>query len=219
MNTSYRFITLLKGFTVVLLYSVTVFAAKPDTCEQSLMSPFDEHSIIIRDAWISFTEKEVEEATKALWKLDRRHNVQASFILNENDLMEVWELNQKLPGSVMEKLKKLAIDFKNIYKEAKGTSPNRVQLSIRLTSNTVGHSVRPDAFYKVPESGLHDHWKESSKDDIDILWTLKGQGSRVLKDGMVESIGTNKVVLFGSKVKHGSPDTNDLRLLIVGGAR
>ena len=202
---------------------------KPDDSADRLpaaaLAEFEPHSVAVADSWLRFSDFEIDESIASLLQAP---NLQAGMTISRvgDDLrrsdstvrrgnVRTFNPMGQLPDGVQDKLTRFAEDLYRLYARAKGREPQKVVLALRATSDTRGVRVDRELGGDA-ESGLHDHFQPHRPDVVDFVLALRGPGSLVKIGDEVRSIETGQVVFFGSKVLHGSPASQETRLIVLG---
>lgn len=193
--------------------------------EEAFLETFrnlNSNSIIVVDPWISFSEEEVRATLAFLKAMDRIDGAQSqSGYLFKGDSAVLYQLHEGIPPNVRSKIELLISDIRRLFIRTHGSEPIANSLNLRATSDLFGHSVNRKSLGD-RSTGLHSHRysypmpKPWPQNQISYVWSLKGPGPRVLQDGIERTIEEGKIVFFGDDVEHGSPESLQDRLIIVG---
>lgn len=173
---------------------------------------FDNHSIFIMDAPFDFTPEEINQIMEVLRE---QPGQQDGICWGCGEVKHA--LTSTYPATVEIKINRLLQFLSEKYERVHEKNPVIVNATIRRTSNTEGFAVRPNADGGDSE-GLHDHkdYKDMIPKSAGYVWTVKGAGLRIEIDGQIVQIGPGKIAFFGALVRHGSPDSDKDRFVILG---
>lgn len=199
---------------VSLIITARAMAA-PSTCVEAasplptIFKSFSKTTKASLEAWIDFTPEEIAEMKAAVKEYDY---IGGDMTIpwyrtgNSPEPQFPWEFSQ----SVKAKLTVFMTDLRQSYKAGTGIDPAAVRITLRLTSNTYGFSIRPGGY--ADGDGLHTHDDEGTS----FVWALDGIGARHIENGKFVDEPQGRILIFGGKVRHGSPSRATISLLIVG---
>jgi hypothetical protein len=177
----------------------------------------DSHSIDIVNSWIHLTPAEIRQSITVLLKDPEG---QAGFnyaqIRGTEEMVKEDFDNNLIPESVQNKMRDLADTLMTFYQVRNRRPPHSLRFTLRVSSDFFGVRVTKQT---ADSDGLHTHsaGAPGSSNEMDFLVSFEGAGPLVKIDGEIKQLDKNKILIFGDKVRHGSPPSSDLRLVVVGG--
>lgn len=135
--------------------------------------------------------------------------------VSENVMVQKDIINS-MPKSFREKLATIIKKTTQALLSTKGLEYKAYSgyFMLRITSDEVGHKVDQKAFgHHI--TGLHTHHVDM-ENSYEFTLPIEGRGTLFLKNDILREIKAGQVLLFGGQAEHGSPDSNSLRLIVVG---
>lgn len=203
------------------LFSINIFGV---TCGDFLPEPFHEKSIVVFKNPVPVEGLVVDRTLAELWT-HWNMGFQRSFVFKESgELVDISALRgmRPKPLEIFPYLRSIRDFVRSVYFKEYGIYPVEVQMNIRATSNSKGFTIRPGR-NGGDQDGLHNHlprhpFEPKPLQVMDFVLALKGPGPVVLKGQRVEETKGNELVLMGIEVLHGSPQSIEDRLVVVGRA-
>lgn len=207
----------------VVALSIAPSASASD-CQQVLGERFGPQSVLVVTPQSSIPEAGVESTLQALLAHNRtteEHQVVLEQKMNPDGTWGSFQAAEnKLALIDPELLKSIVgeIDLlRNQIEKSIGRRAEKIYFVIRVTSNQIGYAIRPG----VPgtNNGFHIHNAELPGDALNLgfVWALRGPGVVYQIGEELYYTPQGKIAALGHAVFHGSPDTENVRLVIVGG--
>ena len=188
----------------------------PKELQASVSEKFDSHSVNVANFWSPLSPSEIASTKAVLVGMDRGQDAFHYAPYDDGDGIHFGDFaSPSILPSVRERLHELAHTLLKYYEQRTRRNPHFLVFNLRVTSDHFGHRVTP---LTEGGDGLHTHSEgdRGNPAKMDFLLSLDGSGPLIKINGKVRQMDANQLVALGDKVRHGSSQSDDLRLLIVG---